>query len=85
MAYSQSKLASVTVPTRSPAVWRAGFGAYLAVDVSLVVDMLPVTPCAGSGEAGIGPRPAAQPAELHARNGRALGGPGRVVLPAVRP
>jgi hypothetical protein len=44
VAYSQSKLASVTVPTRSPAFWRAGFGAYLAVDVSLVVDMLPVTP-----------------------------------------
>jgi hypothetical protein len=44
VACSQSKLASVTVRTRSPAVWRAGFGAYLAVDVSLVVDMLPVTP-----------------------------------------
>jgi hypothetical protein len=43
-AFSRSKLASVTVPPRSPAVWRAGFGAYLAVDVSLVVDMLPVTP-----------------------------------------
>jgi hypothetical protein len=49
VAYSQSKLASVTVPTRSAAVWRAGFGVHLAVDVSLAVDVLPVTPRAAVG------------------------------------